>query len=98
MADRFGEGGLVHFSERLTGSAAFGTLFREGMDLVEETSAYLDGVGRSAAKALERAGSLTYASESVSLTTRLRQLASWLLLLRAAKAAETRLSHAYSGK
>ena len=37
MADRSqSESALVQFSERLTNSAAFGTLFREGMDLVEE--------------------------------------------------------------
>ena len=30
---------LVQFSERLTNSAAFSNLFREGMDLVEETAA-----------------------------------------------------------
>ena len=47
MSDRSqGETALVQFSERLTNSAAFGTLFREGMDLVEETAAYLDGIGR----------------------------------------------------
>jgi len=32
------ESALVQFSERLTNSAAFGTLFREGMDLVEQTA------------------------------------------------------------
>jgi len=38
MADRSqGETALVQFNERLTNSAAFGNLFREGMDLVEET-------------------------------------------------------------
>ena len=38
MSDRSqGETALVQLSERLTNSAAFGTLFREGMDLVEET-------------------------------------------------------------
>src|SRR5471030_68512 len=86
MSDRAqGETALVQFSERLTNSAAFGTLFREGMDLVEETAAYLDGAGRAEAKALERAVSLTYATESMRLTTRLMQLASWLLLHRAVK-------------
>ena len=45
------------------------TLFREGMDLVEETAAYLDGVGRTEAKALDRSVSLTYATESMRLTT-----------------------------
>ena len=88
------EGALVQFSERLTNSAAFGALFREGMDLVEETAAYLDGAGRNEAKALDRAASLTYATESMRLTTRLMQLASWLLLHRAVKEGEMTLSQA----
>ena len=85
---------LVQFSERLTNSAAFGNLFREGMDLVEETAAYLDGAGRTEAKALDRAVSLTYATESMRLTTRLMQLASWLLLHRAVKEGEMTLTQA----
>ena len=95
MADRSqSESALVQFSERLTNSAAFGTLFREGMDLVEETAAYLDGDGRTEAKALERSVSLTYATESMRLTTRLMQLASWLLLHRAVKEGEMTLTQA----
>ncbi|HET7490869.1 MAG TPA: DUF1465 family protein [Bradyrhizobium sp.] len=85
---------LVQFSERLTNSAAFGNLFREGMDLVEETAAYLDGAGRKEAKALDRSASLTYATESMRLTTRLMQLASWLLLHRAVKEGEMTLIQA----
>ena len=89
MSDRSqSEAGLVQFSERLTNSAAFGTLFREGMDLVEETAAYLDGPGRTEAKTLDRPVGLTYATESMRLTTRLMQLASWLLLHRAVKEGE----------
>src|ERR1700756_4096977 len=95
MSDRWqGDGALVQFSERLTNSAAFGNLFREGMDLVEETAAYLDGVGRAEAKTLDRAASLTYATESMRLTTRLMQLASWLLLHRAVKEGEMTLVQA----
>src|SRR5499433_2113269 len=95
MSDRWqGDGALVQFSERLTNSAAFGSLFREGMDLVEETAAYLDGVGRTEAKALDRSASLTYATESMRLTTRLMQLASWLLLHRAVKEGEMTLIQA----
>ena len=95
MADRLhSDSALVQFSERLTNSAAFGTLFREGMDLVEETAAYLDGDGRAEAKALERSVSLTYATESMRLTTRLMQLASWLLLHRAVKEGEMTLTQA----
>ena len=88
------EAGLVVLSERLTNSAAFNTLFREGMDLVEETAAYLDGAGRAEAKALERSASLVYATESMRLTTRLMQLASWLLLHRAVKEGEMTLTQA----
>ena len=88
------ETALVQFSERLTNSAAFGTLFREGMDLVEETASYLDGNGRAEAKALDRSVSLTYATESMRLTTRLMQLASWLLLHRAVKEGEMTLTQA----
>jgi regulator of CtrA degradation len=85
---------LVQFSERLTNSAAFSNLFREGMDLVEETAAYLDGIGRTEARALDRAVGLTYATESMRLTTRLMQLAAWLLLHRAVKEGEMTLSQA----
>ena len=95
MSDRaHSDSALVQFSERLTSSAAFGNLFREGMDLVEETAAYLDGVGRTEAKALERSVSLTYATESMRLTTRLMQMASWLLLHRAVKECEMTLTQA----
>ncbi|MFC0241070.1 protease adaptor protein RcdA [Rhodopseudomonas telluris] len=88
------EAPLVVLSERLTNSAAFSALFREGMDLVEETAAYLDGDGRAEAKTLERSVSLTYATESMRLTTRLMQLASWLLLHRAVKEGEMTLIQA----
>lgn len=88
------DNGLVLLSERLTNSAAFGALFREGMDMVEQTAAYLDGEGRLEAKTLERPVSLTYATESMRLTTRLMQLASWLLLHRAVKEGEMTLNQA----
>ena len=93
MSDQ-AEADLVLLSERITNSPAFGTLFREGMDLVEETAAYLDGPGRVEAKALERSVSLSYATESMRLTTRLMQLASWLLLHRAVKEGEMTLNQA----
>jgi regulator of CtrA degradation len=69
-------------------SEMFDRMFREGMDLVEETAAYLDGEGRSEAKRLERAAALAYASESMRLTTRLMQSASWLLVQRAVREGE----------
>lgn len=88
------EAELVSFSERLANSAMFSALFREGMDLVEETASYLDGPGREEAKALDRNGSLAYATESMRLTTRLMQVASWLLLHRAVKEGEMSLAQA----
>lgn len=93
MSDQ-AEADLVLLSERITNSPAFGILFREGMDLVEETAAYLDGPGRAEAKALERSVGLSYATESMRLTTRLMQLASWLLLHRAVKEGEMTLNQA----
>ena len=62
------------------------------MALVEETAAYLDGPGRQESKTLERTAALTYATESMRLTTRLMQLASWLLLHRAVKEGEMSLA------
>ena len=58
------------------------------MGLVEETANYLDGPGRQDARLLDRHGAIAYATESMRLTTRLMQLASWLLLQRAVSAGE----------
>ena len=54
----------------------------------EESANYLDGPGRQAAKTLARQAALLYGAESMRLTTRLMQLASWLLLQRAANEGE----------
>jgi regulator of CtrA degradation len=88
----------VSFSERLASSQAFATLFRDGMALVEETATYLDGTGRQQSKKLERTAALAYATESMRLTTRLMQLASWLLLHRAVKEGEMSLAQANKEK
>ena len=66
-------------------SELFDRTFQEGMELVEETAAYLDGAGRHDSKRLPRKAALAYASESMRLTTRLMQLASWLLVQRAVR-------------
>ena len=58
------------------------------MSLVEETAAYLDGDGREESRKLARAAALAYATESMRLTTRLMQIASWLLIQRAANEGE----------
>ncbi|QCI63649.1 DUF1465 family protein [Phreatobacter stygius] len=78
----------VAFAARLASSPAFKDLFRDGMGLVEETATYLDGSGRLESKALDRSAALAYATESMRLTTRLMQLASWLLLQRAVNEGE----------
>jgi regulator of CtrA degradation len=69
-------------------SELFDRTFREGMELVETTAAYLDGEGRRDSKLLSRAGALAYAGESMRLTTRLMQVASWLLVQRAVREGE----------
>lgn len=63
----------------------FERVFAEGMALVEETAAYLDGPGRDASSKLPRESSLTYAAWSMDLTTRLMQAASWLVMQRAVR-------------
>ena len=84
----------VALGPRIVASGGFTTLYREGMALIEDVAAYLDGDGRTEAKALERAVGLTYATESMRLTTRLMQLASWLLLHRAVREGEMTLNQA----
>src|SRR6266571_4763064 len=88
----------VSFGERLANSQVFADLFRDGMALVEETASYLDGPGRKESKKLERMAALAYATESMRLTTRLMQLASWLLLHRAVKEGEMSLAQANKEK
>jgi regulator of CtrA degradation len=95
---RASEAVAVSFGERLAGSQVFATLFRDGMALVEETASYLDGSGRTESKRLERSAALVYATESMRLTTRLMQLASWLLLHRAVKEGEMTLAQANKEK
>jgi len=66
-----------------TDSAMFDRTFDEGMALVEETARYLDGKGREEARILPRKVAMLYAGESMRVTTRLMQAASWLLVQRA---------------
>lgn len=79
-------------------SELFIRTFSEGMALVEETAGYLDGPGRAASKRLQRDASLTYAAESMRLTTRLMQLASWLLVQRALREGDLPVSDALQDK
>lgn len=89
------DGGVtVSFGERFQASAQFDQVFKEGMLLVETTAAYLDGPGRREAKLLKPPVSVLYATESMRLTTRLLDLASWLLVRRALKEGEITLEEA----
>ena len=78
----------IDFFSKFSNSDQFEKVFKEGMGLVEETANYLDGEGRSESRELNRQGAVAYATESMRLTTRLMQLASWLLLQRAIAAGE----------
>ena len=71
------------FRARIDDREEFFALFREGMALVERTANYLDGPGRRESKCLQPYIALAYATESMRLTTRLTQLATWLLARRA---------------
>jgi regulator of CtrA degradation len=88
----------VRFGQSFVGSEAFKALFQEGMELIEETAAYLDGPGREESRTLPRQASLVYASESMRLTTRLMQVASWLLVQRAVAEGEISSDQAQNEK
>jgi regulator of CtrA degradation len=88
----------IRFSDRKAASPAFNNLYAEGMGLVEETASYLEGDGRRDAKQLSRVGATLYAAESMRLTTRLMQLASWLLLQRALNSGEMTIDQVKSEK
>ena len=75
-------------------SELFERTFQEGMELVEETAAYLDGAGRKESKLLSRNAALAYAGESMRLTTRLMQIASWLLVQRAVREGDMAVAEA----
>jgi regulator of CtrA degradation len=80
--------------QSFTASALFERTFDEGMSLVEETARYLDGRGRQESRDLSRKVALLYAGESMRVTTRLMQAASWLLIQRAVQDGEMRAEDA----
>jgi regulator of CtrA degradation len=81
-------GVTISFGERFAASDQFDAIFKEGMALVEQTARYLDGPGRQEARKLRGPLSVLYATESMRLTTRLLELASWLMIRRALKSGE----------
>lgn len=92
------ENKTVSFGDRLAASRQFLALFDDGMELVGRAADYLDGDGRKEAKLLSRSLAAAYAVESMRLTTRLMQIASWLLLQRAVNEGELTRAEAASEK
>ena len=81
-------GTTVSFGARFAASDQFDAIFKEGMGLVERTATYLDGPGRKESRQLRGPVAVLYATESMRLTTRLLELASWLMIQRALKEGE----------
>ena len=73
----------VSISEKFATGEKFSSTFSYGMDLVEEAANFLDKAGREEAMQLPQGVKTLYGTESMRLTTRLMQIASWLLLQRA---------------
>ena len=96
--DAQSNGVTVSFGAHFQASEQFDAVFKEGMTLVERTAAYLDGQGRKDSKGLAGPTTVLYATESMRLTTRLMQLASWLLLQRAVNEGEMSQTQAASEK
>lgn len=96
--DRSEKGEAVAIGPRIVASGGFDVLYREGMGLIESVAAYLDGDGRGESRSLPREVSFAYATESMRLTTRLMQLASWLLLQRAVNEGELTAENARTEK
>ncbi len=98
MDDSSDKAQAVAIGPRIVASGGFDQLYREGMALIEDVAAYLDGDGRGESRNLPRDASFVYATESMRLTTRLMQLASWLLLQRAVNEGELSAENARSEK
>lgn len=88
----------IAIGPRIVASGGFDALYREGMGLIEAVAAYLDADGRFESRLLDREAAFLYATESMRLTTRLMQLASWLLLQRAVNEGEISRENARSEK
>ncbi|WIY52304.1 DUF1465 family protein [Devosia sp. YIM 151766] len=88
----------IAIGPRIVASGGFDALYREGMGLIEAVATYLDDKGRIESRILSREAGFLYATESMRLTTRLMQLASWLLLQRAVNEGEITRENARSEK
>lgn len=98
MAEQGDSTSAIAIGPRIAASGGFMALYREGMGLIEEVAAYLDEDGREDSRFLPREASFLYATESMRLTTRLMQIASWLLLQRAVNEGEISRDNARAEK
>lgn len=96
--DEGNHGDPIRLAQHFAHSNKFGDLFTYGMDLVEETATFLDTEGRDKARTLTPAAAGLYGTESMRLTTRLMQLASWLLLQRAVAEGDMSVEQAVAEK
>ena len=88
----------IAIGPRIAASGGFNALYREGMGLIETVATYLDQEGREDSRLLPREAAFLYATESMRLTTRLMQIASWLLLQRAVNEGEITRENARTEK
>ena len=93
-----GDANTIAFGRRYTQSEQFQVVYANGMALIEETARYLDGEGRRSSRKLDQSAGLLYSTESMRLTTRLMQLASWLLIRRAVNDGEMSPQEAFTKK
>lgn len=98
MDETQNDASAISLGPRMIASGGFDSLYQDGMGLIEEVAAYLDGAGREESRNLERESSFMYTTESMRLTTRLMQLASWLLLQRAVNEGEITSESAHTEK
>ena len=76
----------------------FHELFENGMELVEEAVTFLDHDGKEISKNLEPKIKTIYDAQSMNLTTKLMQVASWLILQRAVVEGEMTIEQAKKEK
>ncbi|WP_345890925.1 DUF1465 family protein [Devosia oryzisoli] len=98
MAEQGEHNPTISLGPRIVSSGGFDALYREGMGLIEEVASYLDSQGRIESRVLPREAGFLYATESMRLTTRLMQIASWLLLQRAVNEGEISRENARAEK
>lgn len=76
---------MIVLAEHEAFAAAFSELYASGMQLIDQASGYFSGEGRQARQLLGAEAALLYSGEVKRLSHKLMQVASWLLLERAAR-------------